>query len=150
MNYFAYGTRSLEKLETCHPELQRIANEALRLSPYDITIIHGWRNMELQNKLFDEGKSKKKFPNSRHNRTSDPMVIEPENMSDALDFAPWINRNIYWNDTHIFAVIAGCFIAAARNFGHTIRWGGDWDMDGQTTDQRLMDWGHIEIKWSRR
>ena len=149
MNYFAYGTGSVEKLETCHPELQRIADEALRLSPYDITIIHGWRNMEEQNALEADGKSTKRFPDSRHNKTDAPNVIDPHKMSDALDFAPWVNNTIYWNDTHIFAVIAGCFYAAAENLGLTLRWGGDWDSDGQSSDQTLLDWGHVEIMWSR-
>ena len=147
MNY-KYGTGSNEKLDTCHPTLQLIAEEALALSPYDITIIHGWRNMETQNALEADGKSTKRFPDSRHNKTDDPDVIEPARMSDALDFAPWVKDTIYWNDTHIFAVIAGCFIAAAKQMGITLRWGGDWDSDGQTTDQTLLDWGHVEITWS--
>lgn len=33
--------------------------------------------------------------------------------SEAIDFGPWINGGVPWNDTHIFAVIAGCFFAAA-------------------------------------
>ena len=145
---YKYGTGSNEKLDTCHPTLQLIAEEALSLSPYDITIIHGWRNMGTQNQLEADGKSTKRFPNSRHNKTDDPSVIDYARMSDALDFAPWVNNTIYWDDTHIFAVIAGCFIAAAKSMGVTLRWGGDWDSDGQTTDQTLLDWGHVEITWS--
>ena len=69
-------------------------------------------------------------------------------MSDALDFAPYINGRIYWEDSHIFAVVAGVFMAAAKQQGFKIRWGGDWDSDGTTTDQTFMDWGHIEITWN--
>ena len=145
---FKYGSGSQSKLDTCHPVLQRIADEALRLSPYDITIVSGWRNMQEQNDLYDDGKSKLRFPESRHNKTSDPNVIEPATMSDALDFAPYVNGTINWEDSHIFSVVAGCFIAAAINLGYILRWGGDWDSDGKTTDQTFMDWGHVEITWS--
>lgn len=147
MNYFAYGGRSVSRLETCHPALQEIADEALARSPYDITIIHGLRGKEAQNTLYASNASTKMWPNSRHNKSNDDVIIDPHAYSDALDFAPWVNNTIYWNDTHIFAVIAGCFFAAASAVGYKIRWGGDWDMDGQSTDQRLMDWGHIELNW---
>lgn len=147
MKIFQYGARSARKLETCHPALQRIADEVLMVTPYDITIIHGWRGLAEQNSLFEAKASKKKFPNSRHNRTNDPSVIDPHRLSDAIDFAPYIDGGINWNDTHIFALVAGCFLAVAKDLGYTLRWGGDWDSDGTTTDQTLMDWGHIEIMW---
>jgi peptidoglycan L-alanyl-D-glutamate endopeptidase CwlK len=148
MNNYSYGSGSNSKLETCHPVLQRIAELALQRSPYDITIVHGWRDMETQNSLEEAGKSTKRFPDSRHNKTDDPSVIEPERISDALDFAPYVKGTIYWDDIMIFAVIAGCLISAANELGYTLRWGGDWDSDGQTTDQTLLDWGHVEVMWS--
>ena len=51
---------------------------------------------------------------------------------------------IPWNDTHAFAVLGGMMIAAGESLDVPIVYGGDWDMDGTTTDQRLMDWGHIQ------
>ena len=147
MSEFKYGTGSRRKLDTCHPVLQRIAVEALRLSPYDITLIHGWRGLAEQNILFKKEVSTKRFPDSRHNKTDDEAIRLPDRMSDALDFGPYIDGDIPWGDTHIFAVVAGCFMAAAAGLGYTLRWGGDWDSDGTTTDQKLMDWGHIEIVW---
>ena len=143
---YKYGTRSLNKLSTCHPKLQLIATEALKRSPYDITIIHGWRGELVQNALFDSGASRKQFPNSRHNKSNDPSN-EDKDISDALDFAPWVKGTIPWNDTHIFALIAGVFISTAIDMGYKLRYGGDWDSDGSTRDQTLMDWGHLEIDW---
>ena len=149
MKVYQYGARSVQRLETCHPVLQRIADEALMISPYDISIIHGWRDLVEQNTLYAAGASKLKFPDSRHNKTSDPSVIEQARMSDAIDFAPYINGGIDWNDTHIFGVVAGVFMSVAKGMGYTLRWGGDWDSDGSTKDQSFMDWGHLEIIWSR-
>jgi len=127
--------------------LQAIADEALEISPYDISIIHCLRGKELQDALYYSNASTKMYPYSRHNKTEDPMIHDPYSMSDALDFAPYVKGTIYWEDTHIFAVIAGCFMAAANRLGYLLRWGGDWDSDGTTTDQTLMDWGHIEMNW---
>jgi len=139
----AFGSGSMAKLNTCHPDMQLVAIKALELSPYDFTIIHGWRGEEVQNALFDSGASRKRWPDSRHNayRMNDPKSPA----SDAIDFGPWINGKVPWDDTHIFAAIAGCFLAAASDLGVELRWGGDWDGDGSTKDQTLMDWGHVEL-----
>ena len=145
---YEYGSKSRAKLATCHHELEGIMDDALDMSPYDITIIHGWRGEEVQNALYDSHASTKRFPDSRHNKSNDPLLsINQEKTSDAVDFAPWIDGAIPWDDTHIFACIAGVIMAAALDRGRTVRWGGDWDGDGTTTDQSLMDWGHIEILW---
>jgi len=137
---YEYGKKSSAKLNTCHPDLQMVAEYALAMSPYDITIIHGWRGEDVQNALYDSGASHKQWPDSKHNHTAHDTPY-----SLAIDFAPWVKGTIPWNDTHIFAIIAGCFFAAANQVGVTIRYGGDWDSDGSTTDQTLMDWGHVEL-----
>ena len=137
---YEYGDRSKRKLATCHPMLKTIAQDVLVVSPYDISIIHGFRGEQLQNDLYDNNKSTKIWPDSKHNNTENGKPY-----SLALDFAPWVGSDINWNDTHIFACIAGCFFVVACDRGVRIRWGGDWDSDGSTKDQGLMDWGHIEI-----
>ena len=136
---WVYGKGSRQKLATCCPELQDIANDALIVSPYDISIIHGWRGEAEQNALYDSNASEKMWPYSMHNNMTG---VRPYSL--AIDFAPWVN-GINWEDTHIFAVIAGCFFVAAIDRGYTIRWGGDFNGNGSTKDQRLKDWGHIEI-----
>ena len=136
---YKYGRRSREKLATCHPSLQKIANDVLMASPYDISIIHGWRGEEEQNALYDNNASEKMFPDSMHNKMKGGR---PQSL--AIDFAPWVN-GIDWEDTHIFAVIYGCFFVVALDRDYKIRWGGDWNGSGSTKDQVLKDWGHIEI-----
>lgn len=136
----------MEKLATCHPMLAKIAVRALELSPYDISIIHGWRGEDVQNALFDSNASTKRWPDSMHNKLGGDGTPQ----SVAIDFAPWVDGSIHWDDTHIFAVVAGCFFAAGYDLdirvqGRALRWGGDWDGDGSTKDQTLLDWGHMEI-----
>jgi peptidoglycan L-alanyl-D-glutamate endopeptidase CwlK len=141
MTTFRFGHASSKKLSTCNNALIAIAARALELSPYDFTIVHGWRGEDVQNALFDRNASTKRWPDSKHN-----VMADGEPASEAIDFAPWVNGTIYWDDTHIFAVIAGCFLAAAKEKGFTLRWGGDWDGDGRSKgDQKFMDYGHVEI-----
>lgn len=147
MKEFSFGTKSRKKLDTCHPRLRRIATLALRRSPYDFTIIHGWRGRQVQNALVESGVSRAPWPTSRHNRSQDGSVPHPKKVSDALDFAPWVNGGIPWKETHIFAAIAGCFFAAAEELSFTLTWGGDWDTDGLTSDQTLLDWGHVQLEF---
>jgi len=138
---YKFGTKSNSKLETCHPALEKVVRRALQLSPYDITIIHGYRGEEVQNSLFDAGLSKLPYPASKHNKTNN--FNQP--CSEAIDFAPWVNNGIDWKDTLIFSVVVGIMIAAAKEQGVTLRWGGDWDSDGSSRDQSFMDIGHVEI-----
>lgn len=138
---YRFGQASSKKLSTCCPELIAVAARALELSPYDFTIVHGWRNEEVQNALFDRRASQKPWPESKHNAMQDDQPA-----SEAVDFAPYIDGTIHWDDTHIFAVVAGCFLAAAKEKGFRLRWGGDWDSDGKSKgDQTFMDYGHVEI-----
>ncbi len=139
---FSFGEQSLAKLHTVDPLLVNVARHAITATPYDFTIIWGYRDKPQQNALFNSGASHKPFPQSKHNRQGNG---QPSAM--ALDFAPWVDNRIYWEDTHIFAVIAGVFLACGLTRPRPIilRWGGDWDSDGKTTDQTLMDWGHIEL-----
>lgn len=132
---FMFGNKSNGRLDSVHSSLHAVADLALNLSPYDFTIVHGHRGEVEQNLLFMHGLSQLEYPNGKHNKRP----------SEALDFAPWVNNFIPWNDTHIFCVIAGCFFAAAKDLNISIRWGGDWDSDGSTKDQQLMDYGHIEL-----
>ena len=139
MHHFGAGSRA--KLDTCHQDIVTIAELALDLSPYDFTVVHGWRSEDVQNALYDSGASTKQYPHSKHNHTDRDGV--PESL--AIDFAPWISGAIPWDDTHIFAVIAGVMLAVAEQTNIKIRWGGDWNSDGSTKDQTLMDWGHMEL-----
>lgn len=141
MGDFVYGNKSAGRIATCHVRLQDVAMRAIKLTPVDYTIIHGWRGEELQNTLFESGASKTPWPESQHNNE-----VDEEPCSLAIDFGVWINGKVPWGDTHAFAVVAGVWFAAAEECGATLRWGGDWDMDGLTIDQTFMDWGHVEVR----
>lgn len=140
MKHHKHGPKSLSRLQTVHPLLKEVADGALLVCPYNFTIVHGWRPQRVQDVLFESGASKKPWPESKHN-----YMENDKPMSLAIDIGPWVNNGIPWKETHIFAVVAGSFMTVAEDLGIQLRWGGDWDSDGVTTDQTLLDWGHLEL-----
>lgn len=137
---FSFGTSSEKKLATVDPELVKVARLVMSWGVYDFTIVWGWRSDQQQMDAFLSGNSKKKT-GSYHQVTKDGKPF-----AQAIDFAPWVNGRIPWKDTHAFAVLGGMMIAAGEQLGIHVVYGGDWDMDGLTTDQSLMDWGHFQKK----
>ena len=128
-----FGKRSEEKLATIDPQIVEVLRDAIEV--YDFTIVCGARSKEVQNEAFATGASKKQWPDSKHN------VELPGLYSEAVDVAPW---PINWNDNLAFARLYGIIEACAFRRGITLRWGGDWDSDGSSTDQSFMDIGHFE------
>lgn len=106
-----FSKRSLTNLKTCHPDLQKVAHEAIKR--FDFTVIEGHRGKEDQNKAFAEGKSKLKWPDSKHNRRP----------SSAFDAVP---VPLDWNDTQSFHDMAHHMKEAAKRVGVKIKWGGDF------------------------
>tara|TARA_R110000796_G_scaffold153371_1_gene269889 strand:- start:344 stop:739 length:396 start_codon:yes stop_codon:yes gene_type:complete len=126
-----YSKRSKERLASCDERLQEIFNEVIK--HVDCSVLEGYRNKERQNKLYDEGRTKVKYPNGRHNT----------NPSKAADVTPY---PVDWKDRERQTLFAGFVIGIARGMGYRIRWGGDWDMDFKVMDNRFDDFPHFEIR----
>ena len=137
---YSFGDRSRSRLETCHPAIRAVMSRAIELTPFDFTIVCGWRNEADQNKAFADGKSKKRWPQSKHNHME---AGQPHSL--AVDIAPWINGGIAWEDRISFAVLAGVVFAAAQERGVTIRWGGNWSPGWAPTLNKFPDLPHFEL-----
>jgi len=145
-DFHQYGAASLAKLDSCHPDLERVFKRALRMTPdaIDITIVWGFRNKAEQNSI-DPRFTNARWPMSYHNATN--HFEEP--LSDAVDFAPYITlrsgkKGIPWSDNNLFCLLAGIILAAASIENVGITWGGDFDRDGSTEDHTLADLGHVQ------
>ena len=126
-----YSKKSKERLKSCDKRLQDVFNEVIK--HVDCSILEGHRSKERQNKLYDEGLTKVKYPNGRHN--SSP--------SKAVDVTPY---PVDWEDRERQTLFAGFVIGIARGMGIRLRWGGDWDMDFQVMDNRFDDFPHFEVR----
>jgi len=87
---FKFGKSSLQRLRTCHDDLQLLCHAILE--DMDITVLCGYRSEAEQNAAFAKGTSKLKFPRSKHN--SFPSL--------AVDIAPVKNGKVDWNDIKLF------------------------------------------------
>ena len=126
-----FGKRSISRLKTCDQKLQELFYEVVK--HFDCSIIEGNRGEERQNKAFADGKSKVKYPNGKHN----------QNPSIAVDVAPY---PIDWSDRDRFHYFGGFVLGVAKEMGMNIRWGGDWNQDTETKDNKFDDLVHFEIK----
>ena len=126
-----FGKSSIKRLETAHPKLQEIFNEVIK--HVDCSVLQGHRGEEEQNRYFDEGKSKVKYPNGRHNAYP----------SRAVDVTPY---PVDWDDRERQTLFAGFVLGIAKSMGIKLRWGGDWDMDFEVQDNKFDDFPHFEIR----
>ncbi len=131
---FKLGNSSRAKLVTCHPTLQEIVEEAIAVTPYDFTVLEGNRSVELQMEAFRSGKSHIDGVTKLGNHNLTP--------ARAVDLAPW---PIDWDNLKRFHILAGIIMGVAGSMNVTLRWGGDWDGDGDFTDQSLHDLPHFEL-----
>ena len=116
MGKWKFSLNSQRHLYTCHPELVETMTRALETSPVDFGISCGHRDRIAQDKVFLEGASKLKWPDSKHNMSP----------SDAVDFFPVIGNKAIWGDAHLFYLIAGVVLGLSHNLGYRLRWGGAW------------------------
>lgn len=118
---------SREKLESCHPNIIRLAIAVSRI--YPIQCICGHRNNTDQEKAFKEGKSQLKPGESKHNQKP----------SLAADFVPDPDENsktLEWNDVEEFERMCLVFEQVADEMDIKIRLGRDFS---------FRDLPHIEL-----
>tara|TARA_R110002020_G_scaffold404194_1_gene614261 strand:- start:89 stop:484 length:396 start_codon:yes stop_codon:yes gene_type:complete len=125
-----FGKRSRANLASCHEDLQKVFNEVIKT--VDCSVIEGNRSKERQNKLYEEGKTKVRYPDGRHNAIP----------SNAADVCPY---PIDWDDRERFHLFAGYVLGVASGMGITLRWGGDWNMNFEVDDNKFDDFPHFEL-----
>lgn len=133
---YKFSSKSLEKLDTVHPDLQTLAHEALKIM--DCTVVSGVRTTAEQRALFEAEPPLTKTMNSKHLRQAD-------NYAHAVDLAPYVNGGIPWKDLKYFYRLAGVMEKTAQMMRIDIRWGGDWNMNDDLNDQEFRDLPHFEL-----
>lgn len=130
----SFSQRSANKLQTCHKDLQLIFNEVIK--SYDCTIIKGYRSNEMQEKLFDDKKTRLRAGQSKHNQLPSLAV-------DAVPY-PIDWRNNPKNLARYYHFV-GYVHAVADRMKIKIRCGADWDGDFNFEDQNFDDLPHFEL-----
>lgn len=125
-----FSDKSNALLDQCHPALQKIFRAVVL--EFDCRVVSAHRNQAEQNALFHAGKSKLKWPKSKHN--TDPSM--------AADVAPY---PIDWKDRERMTLFAGYVLREANRQSVRMRWGGDWNHDWQVKDNVFDDLIHFEL-----
>lgn len=127
---FALGKQSLHRLRGVHPLLVGVVVRAIRITSADFTVYEGVRSLARQMELFDSGRSR--TMNSRHLT------------GHAVDLPAYRHGVPVW-DSVLAQPIANAMLQASKECGVTLRWGGDWDMDGSQDDESFRDLVHFEL-----
>lgn len=130
---YAFSKRSREQLNTCHPKLVQVLEAAIK--KIDFSVIEGHRGEAEQNRAFAEGKSRLRWPNSKHNKMP----------SEAVDIWPYPFKPEYWNQIEVWENLAKVVLECAEELGIKIRWGGDWNQNGDWRDEKFIDGPHFEL-----
>ena len=121
-----WGKTSMDRLVTCDKRLQDLADMMLERSPFDLTILQGYRTKEEQDEAYKSGKSNAKFGESKHN-------VFP---SKAIDIVPlpinWDDKDPRWIEMALNAMWC------AGKLGFEITWGGSF--------KSIKDMPHFEMK----
>jgi peptidoglycan L-alanyl-D-glutamate endopeptidase CwlK len=138
---FTFSERSLNNLKGVHPKLVAVVKRALELTPIDFTVLEGVRSQDRQNELWAQGRTKP-GPVVTWVQTSGTHGVQGDGYGHAVDLAPY---PIDWNDLRRFDQLANTMMAAARELGVTLRWGGNWDMDVVIHERGESDSPHFEL-----
>ena len=132
-----FSITSNDELFSCERQLQKLFNKVIQTT--DCTVLEGHRGQQMQDSHFAKGISKVKWPDGKHNKRP----------SEAIDVTPYpIPKNWgadHWKDLVKFYEFAAIVRYEAAQMGIKIRWGGDWDGDGDYRDQEFDDLVHFEL-----
>ena len=140
---FKFGKKSQEELNTCDKDLIKVMNEVIKISDIDFGISEGFRSLDMQYQYFKEGKSKIDGINVKGKHNYNPSL--------AVDIYPYIEGKVKWDNEHL-SYLAGLIHGVSeilfleKKITHKVRWGGNWDMDGEILiDQSFDDRPHFEL-----
>ena len=140
---FTLSARSRARLAGVHPDLAKVVNLAIRLTTVDFAVLEGVRTPERQRELYAQGRTK---PGKKVTWTlTSNHFAAPDGFGYAVDLVPW---PVDWEGPTRFPkfdAIAEAMFAAAKELGVPIRWGADWDQDGNPRERGETDSPHFEL-----
>lgn len=113
--------RSCERLQGLHPDLVKVVERSIQITPIDFTVLEGLRTKARQEQLFKAGASW--TMNSRHLT------------GHAVDLGAWLDNQVDWS-WPLYDKIAQAMKQAADELDVSIIWGGDW---------KVRDGPHFEL-----
>ena len=132
---FKLGKTSLARLQGVDETLVNVVKRAIEISEVDFTVMEGVRTLERQRELYAQGRT---APGKIVTWTMKSRHIEGK----AVDLVPY---PLDWNDIEKFNKIKDAMFQAAKELDVNLRWGADWDGDGNYRGKGEYDSPHFEI-----
>lgn len=130
---FRFGTKSLERLNTVHPDLQRVMRRALELSEIDFSITQGKRTLKEQQDLYAKGRNQKELDAAGlHHIAPAPGPVVTWSLKSnhltgkAVDVGAYPHGALSWNEK-FYGVIAKAVRKASQELKIPVVWGAVWD-----------------------
>lgn len=129
---FVLSERSINALKGVDKRLQDVVKLAITLSTEDFMVTEGLRTLARQKILVAQGASK---------------TLKSKHLEGyAVDLCPVAVKGVIpWGDEAKFKAIAKAMFDAAKQLGITLRWGGDFNRDGDITTKDAWDKPHFEL-----
>lgn len=153
---YMLGTRSREVLQDVDPRMVAVVELAITKSSVDFRVLEGLRSVARQHKLYGQGRTAAQCKAAG----VDPSLARPDmrqvtwtlksrhfpdprtGKSRAVDLLP---APYDWKDLKHFDAVALAMYAAAAELKVKIRWGADWDQDGNPRERGETDSPHFEL-----
>jgi peptidoglycan L-alanyl-D-glutamate endopeptidase CwlK len=128
-----------ERLFGVDQRLQAVVRAAAQLVPNDVLVIEGVRTLDRQKQLYAQGRT---APGAICTWTLQSKHIGGLAVDVALLEA---DGSIDWKATANFDRLAEAMFTASRQVGVRLRWGADWDQDGNPRERGETDSPHFEL-----
>jgi len=156
------GAGSKKVYDTLHEDLQTVITWGLKKCAVDFTLYEGHRPPAKQLEYFKKGRK-------LDHRTGKYVIVNKKAVitnvdgyhikgkhnyspSHAVDLRAYVpdKDQLTWDIPHLTYIAAsfvmiGEFLFEKGEISHKLRWGGNWDMDGDLADNKLYDRPHLEI-----
>lgn len=138
---FKFSSASEAKLVGVHPDLVRVVRRALELSTRDFKVLEGVRSLKRQQDLYAQGRTR---PGKIVTWTlkSNHFVNTTTGFGHAVDLFP---EPYDWENRAAFDELGAVMLKAAAEEKVKIRWGADWDQDGNPRERGESDSPHFEL-----
>lgn len=150
---FILSKLSLSRLEGVHPDLVKVVKRAIEITSQDFMVVEGVRSKTQCYINYGKGRTAvqctvKGVPAlyaqpklAKVTWLNNPLSSKHVS-GKAVDLVPY---PVNWNDLSKFDLVAKAMFTAGKELGVEIRWGADWDNDGNYREKGEYDSPHFEL-----
>ena len=150
---FVLSKLSLGRLNGVDANLVKVVQRAIEITPQDFMVVEGVRSKEQCYINYGKGRTvaqctakgvpaKYAQPKLAKVTWLNNPLSSKHVSGKAVDLVPY---PVNWNDLTKFDQVAKAMFAAADELGVSIRWGADWDNDGNYREKGEYDSPHFEL-----